>query len=202
MPTIKCFLRKASGALQDKDAVYVEPLTYSTMKGESLMAYLESNFNQDGEKARAMISALVKQMIVFLQIGHRVEVPGLGTFSLKMKGDVIRDKEGVLQLDNAQYAGIHFSPNKVFMRYLWNTKFSLVSHNVVMSYSLNEEVILRVARELCEENGFFLTKEFAARAGVSYSYTCKKLNELVASGKLLRRYSGRLKIYTMPKEDF
>ena len=199
MPTISCFLRKASGALQDKDAIYVEPLTYSTIKADSLMTHLQKNFQIDSGQLQGMISDLVKQMIVFLQIGHKVEVPGLGTFSLKMNGDVKRDSEGVLQIENARYGGIHFSPNKTFRKYLWNTKFSLISHNVVMSYSLNEDLILEIAHELCEKNGFFLTKEFSDRAVVSYSYACKILNDLVDSGKLLRRYSGRLKIYTMPK---
>ena len=199
MPTIDCFFRKASGALQDKDAIYVEPLIYSTIKGETLLKHMHDRFNTDNGQVRAMISDMVKQMMVFLKIGHKVEVPGLGTFSLKMKGDVIRDSEGVLQIDNARYGGIHFSPCKTFRENLGDTKFSLFSHNVVMSYSLNEDLILEIARELCEKNGFFLTKEFAARAVVSYSYTCKILNDLVDSGKLLRRYSGRLKIYTMPK---
>ncbi|MBO4730587.1 MAG: HU family DNA-binding protein [Bacteroidaceae bacterium] len=199
MPTISCLLRKASGALQDKDAIYVEPLNYSTIKAKSLLTHLQKRLQLDSGQVQAVISGLVKQMIVFLQIGHKVEVPGLGIFSLKMKGDVIRDSEGVLQIDNARYGGIHFSPCKTFRENLWDTKFSLFSHNVLMSYTLNEDLILEIARELCEENGFFLAKEFAARAVVSYSYTCKKLNELVAAGKVLRRCSGRLKIYTMPK---
>lgn len=198
MPTIECRLRETSGALKDKGAVYVEPLTYSTISERAFLAYVEKNFQVQESEVLGTISAVVKQMIVFLQIGHKVEVPGLGTFSLKMKGDVERDEDGVLQMENARYSGIHFTPGRTFVRYLWDTKFSLMSHNVRQSYTLTEEAALDVVRELSGEFGWFIVKDFCGRAGVSYSYGRKVVKGLVESGKLIQRRGGRLSLYKVP----
>lgn len=190
---IGCVIRKTTGVLKDKDVYYVEPTTYSLIDSEALLQYVEQNFQTHSGQVLAAVSAVVRQMIVFLQIGHRVQVPGLGTFALKMKGKVEPDGEGVLQLKEAKYTGIQFTPDKVFARILHKTTFTLVSHNVHANYTqIDDDQAMAIARDLCNTYGGFLVQDFGSRVGCSYGYARKVLNGLVNTGRLVkhsRQYS-------------
>ena len=165
---------------------FVEPTTYSRIDSEALLQYVEQNFQTHSGQVLAAISAVVKQMIVFLQIGHRVQVPGLGTFALKMKGEVERDGDGVLQLKDAQYTCIQFTPDKVFARTLHKTTFMLVSHDVrAKNTQLDDEHAMEIARDLCNRYGEFLVQDFGNRVDCSYGYARKVLKNLVLKGRLI-----------------
>lgn len=189
---VKCVFRRTTGALKDKEAYYVEPTTYSFIDSEALMLYVKDNYQMQPGPVMGALYSVMEQMAVLLQNGHRVQVPYLGTFSIKMKGDVVRDGKGVLQMKNARYAGIQFTPDKWFTRVLYNTKFELVSHEASLVYTdLDEEQAMEMVRDLCSSQGEFLIQDFGRRASCSYSYARKVLNQLVAEGKLVkadRRY--------------
>ena len=193
---VNCILRKTTGVLKDKDAYYVEALNYSLIDSDAFMQHLEQNFRVPAGEVFGTVYSMVKQMVAFLQNGHRVEVQGLGTFAIKMKGDVVRDGDGVLQLKNAQYAGIQFTPDKTFTRQMRKTKFELISHEAPLIYSqVDEEQAMEFARELCNARGSFLIQEFRNKVQSSYSYARKVLNGLVNKGMLVKN-SGQ---YSLPQ---
>ena len=194
---VNCIFRKTTGVLKDKDAYYVEALNYSLIDFDAFMLYMEQNYRVPSGQILGTVFSMVKQMVAFLQNGHRVEVLGLGTFSIKMKGDVVRDEDGVLQLKNARYAGIQFTPDKRFSRQMRNTKFVLLSHEAPLAYShIDEEQAMEIARDLCNERGSFLIQEFGSRVQCSYSYARKVLNNLAKTGRLVKN-SG---LYSLPQQ--
>ena len=193
MPVV-CRLRKTTGVLKDKDAYFVEPMNYTLINSDALLQYVEQNFQTHGGQVLSAVYSVVKQMVAFLQNGHRVQVPGLGIFSIKMKGDVVRDGDGVLQLENAKYAGINFTPDKAFSRQMWSTKFVLSSHNAPLVYSqLDDDQAMEIVHRLCDKQGEFLIQEFGAAAQCSRTYARKMLNQLVEKGKLVKT-GGRFRL--------
>lgn len=199
---VDCVIRKTTGALKDKDAYYVDPLTYSLIDGDALLGYVEKNFRVPSGQVLDAVYSVVEQMVCFLQIGHRVEVPGLGFFSVKMKAEVERDGEGVLQIKDARYAGIQFTPDKKFARRLMDTKFTLISHNAPLNYNhLTDEQALAIARELSRGGASFSLHQFYMKAEkISHTTALRLLKRLAKEGKLEyigARYHPR---YRLPKE--
>ena len=198
---VDCAILKTTGALKDKDAYYVNPETYSLIKGDDLLDLVDKHFHVSSGMLHGAISDMVRQMVSLMKIGHRVEVPGLGFFSIKMKAEVERDGKGVLQIKDARYAGIHFKPDKKFARQLMDTEFKLISHNAPLIYNhLTDEEALEIARKLSAVSGYFILHNFYMEADVSYSYARDLLKRLAKEGKLEdigARYHPR---YRLPKE--
>ena len=198
---VNCAILKTTGVLKDKDAYYVNPTTYSLIDAEKLLKYVEQHSRVPSSQVLGAVYSVVEELVDFLKIGHRVEVPGLGFFSIKMKAEVERDGNGVLQIKDARYAGIHFKPAKNFARRLMDTKFTLISNNAPLIYHhLTDEEALDIAGRLSSLRGYFGLQNFYLEARISPTYASRLLKRLAKEGKLEdigARYHPRSRL---PKE--
>ena len=195
--TIECVVKEASGALKESGAVYVKPLTYTTIDANAFLAHVEQNYHLDRGTIQSVLYKVVRQMSAFLEIGHRVELPYLGTFSLKVNSEVEKDENDVVSLKDPHYGGIRFSPSNELKAELYDTKFTLLSNEARKSNELTEEQALVCARELCNEYGGFLVQEFRAKAHISISYARKLVKALEEQGKLTCTYRGNQRMYSI-----
>ena len=147
------------------------------------------------------MAAMVEQLLVFLTNGHRVTVPNLGSFMMKLKSEVGKDKNGKPILKNARFGGLRFIPGKKFSVMLKQTKFGLMSDYVREVDGLSDENAKELARLLCEWQGFFLIADFRREARVSYTYARKVVNKMLADGFLTMRRSGQLCVYSLAQGD-
>lgn len=141
-----------------------------------------------------VLSSVADVLTTEIGNGHTVTIQDLGTFGVSMKGDVLPDDNGVLQLRNARVAGVNFSPARRLKSELSHTKFTLISHNVKEIEQPTDEQLMDAARRATNEYGYIIRQGFAAAAGISYSYAGKTLNRLADEGKLEREGVDRYRI--------
>lgn len=198
---VKCGLKKAGGALKGRNVVYAEPVNYSTISADAFVEYVRQNCQVGEAQVRSVMAAMVEQLLVFLTNGHRVTVPNLGSFMMKLKSEVGKDKNGKPILKNARFGGLRFIPGKKFSVMLKQTKFGLMSDYVREMDGLSDENAKELARLLCEWQGFFLIADFRREARVSYTYARKVVNKMLADGFLTMRRSGQLCVYSLAQGD-
>ncbi|MBR1917383.1 MAG: hypothetical protein IJ832_06040 [Bacteroidaceae bacterium] len=198
---VKCGLKKAGGALKGRNVVYAEPVNYSTISADAFVEYVRQNCQVGEAQVRSVMAAMVEQLLVFLTNGHRVTVPNLGSFMMKLKSEVGKDKNGKPILKNARFGGLRFIPGKKFSVMLKQTKFGLMSDYVREVDGLSDENAKELARLLCEWQGFFLIADFRREARVSYTYARKVVNKMLADGFLTMRRSGQLCVYSLAQGD-
>lgn len=194
-------MKKAGGALKGRNVVYAEPVNYSTISADAFVEYVRQNCQVGEAQVRSVMAAMVEQLLVFLTNGHRVTVPNLGSFMMKLKSEVGKDKNGKPILKNARFGGLRFIPGKKFSVMLKQTKFGLMSDYVRKVDGLSDENAKELARLLCEEQGFFLIADFRREARVSYTYARKVVNKMLADGFLTMRRSGQLCVYSLAQVD-
>ena len=198
---VKCGLKKAGGALKGRNVVYAEPVNYSTISADAVVEYVRQNCQVGEAQVRSVMAAMVEQLLVFLTNGHRVTVPNLGSFMMKLKSEVGKDKNGKPILKNARFGGLRFIPGKKFSVMLKQTKFGLMSDYVREVDGLSDENAKELARLLCEWQGFFLIADFRREARISYTYARKVVNKMLADGFLTMRRSGQLCVYSLAQGD-
>ena len=198
---VQCGLKKAGGALKGRNVVYAEPVNYSTISADAFVEYVRQNCQVGEAQVRSVMAAMVEQLLVFLTNGHRVTVPNLGSFMMKLKSEVGKDKNGKPILKNARFGGLRFIPGKKFSVMLKQTKFGLMSDYVREVDGLSDENAKELARLLCEWQGFFLIADFRREARVSYTYARKVVNKMLADGFLTMRRSGQLCVYSLAQGD-
>ena len=198
---VKRGLKKAGGAFNGLNVVYAEPVNYSTISADAFVEYVRQNCQVGEAQVRSVMAAMVEQLLVFLTNGHRVTVPNLGSFMMKLKSEVGKDKNGKPILKNARFGGLRFIPGKKFSVMLKQTKFGLMSDYVREVDGLSDENAKELARLLCEWQGFFLIADFRREARVSYTYARKVVNKMLADGFLTMRRSGQLCVYSLAQGD-
>ena len=198
---VKCGLKKAGGALKGRNVVYAEPVNYSTISADAFVEYVRQNCQVGEAQVRSVMAAMVEQLLVFLTNGHRGTGTNLGSFMMKLKSEVGKDKNGKPILKNARFGGLRFIPGKKFSVMLKQTKFGLMSDYVREVDGLSDENAKELAWLLCEWQGFFLIADFRREARVSYTYARKVVNKMLADGFLTMRRSGQLCVYSLAQGD-
>lgn len=191
---IKCCLKAGSGIFKGADIVYPSALDAGRISARKFVEGIEHNCQIGMAQTQAVLSAVASELQKYLELGHSVEIPGLGTFSLEIKGKVGETPTGAKTIENAK-AVVGFLPKVDMRRSLQNAKCKIVSDKVARSRSLTEDESLEIAAKLLDENGYFVQRQFAGAAGVSQGYASKLLRQLEAKRLIGYNKSDRIKIY-------
>ncbi|MGN1214528.1 MAG: hypothetical protein ACI4TR_06485 [Bacteroidaceae bacterium] len=193
---IKCYLKAAGGFMQSEDLSYPAVVDAGRIDGEAFVDSMEVNNKVPRGQALAVLNGVSVELLRFLELGHSVEVPGLGVFSLDVKGKVATNENGNKKVADGK-AVINFMPKSVLRRGVESADFEIVNENVAPSRSLSNEEAMAVAEKLCDEMGFFMQRHFAEAACVSQSYASRLLGGLVKNGKLTCERTGRIIVYKL-----
>lgn len=195
---IKCYLRATGGFMQTNGKVYPAVMEAGKIKGHGLEEQISKNSNLPNGMVKAVLSGLSLEIKKYLALGHSVEVPGLGIFSLDVKGNVKEAGSGEKVIEDGRVV-VKFMPNISLRRVLDDSEFEIVSENVHQSKSLTEEEAYEKVAKLLDETGFFVCRDLVEATGVSRVYADKILDRLVAQGKLVVEKLGRQKMYRKPQ---
>lgn len=197
---VKCYLKTAGGTLSDQQVIYPSVIDAGRISSEALVDLVASNCSLTRGTVLAVVSGVVSELLAMLELGHSVEVDGLGVFSLKVKGKVISNDKGRLVIDNPRGI-IAFRPRQSVAEALDNARYVLVSQHVRPNVALTDDEALAVAERQIDHNGLTTVSLFAEETGASRSYADKVLRQLVARGKLKGDKHGRLWVFRKPQAN-
>ncbi|MCH5178376.1 MAG: HU family DNA-binding protein [Prevotellaceae bacterium] len=193
---LKCVLMRNSmfkGKAGEK--IYPKVLNYNQMPSEQFIETVAAAHQLSTGEIKSVLAGIADILALEIGSGHSVTIDGLGTFSVSMTGEAVADKRGVLQLKDAAVSKVNFLPAKSFKAALSDVKFTLINHNVNDATKLDADEALRIAGELTKDKGFFLCRDLAKAAGVSYDYARRTIAALASEGKLKYEYVGRSKVF-------
>ena len=198
---IKCKLRKVSGTLQDTDKFYPEAMHYSRIDAEAFLDYLLTNSQIGRPNAMGTLAGVAEAMLYFLQMGHSVEVPELGTFSIKVKAKAVQDEDGKWQMKNAQVRRLQFTPCPRLRDLLKDTDFELASESLRKTALYSVGSSLYVVEKLCQRDGYVTVQTYRHETGCSEYIARKTFKRLVKEGHVTEIRSGRTTIYRLASQE-
>lgn len=194
---LKCVLMR-NGMLKGKagEKIYPKVANYNQLSSEHFIELVADNRQLSKGEIKSVLAAITEVLALEIGNGHSVMIDGLGTFSISMTGDAVADNKGVLQLKNAAISKVNFLPAKALKASLKDVKFTLLHHNVNEATKIDDDEAMRIIGELCKEKKFFLCRDFARAAGISYDYARRTIGALVDEGKLTYECVGRSKVFS------
>lgn len=197
---IKCCLKTTGGTLSDRQVIYPSVIDAGRISSEALVDLVANNCGLTRGTVLAVVSGVVSELLTMLELGHSVEVDGLGVFSLKVKGKVISNDKGHLVINNPRGI-IAFRPRQSVAEAIDDAHYVLVSQRVRPNVTLTDDEALNVAKRQIDHNGLTTVSLFADETGASRSYADKVLRQLVARGKLNGDKHGRLWVFRKPQTN-
>lgn len=193
---INCIVRQSGGMMKEKAVVYPDVVDAATIGEEEFVEMVCRNRNLEPAQVKAVLSGVKDTLGNLLSLGHRVKVSGLGSFSLDVKGRIEKDRNGVLQLNDASVKRVRMIPSKKLLQAVGDCKFSLVSHNVVDVADNDAAAAEEAVDWLLKEKPFFIIPDLMKATGTSWSLANKMLLAMEQSGRLTKTRSGRYYIWS------
>ena len=193
--SVKCVIRQIGGMMKQKNVVFPDVVDATTINENEFVEMMCRNRNLGAAQVKAVLSGLSQSLGQLLSLGHRVRVEGLGTFSLDVKAKLERDKNGVLQLQDAAVKGVRMTPATDLMKEVGDCKFSLASHEVFRAITPDKDAAKATVAQMLEEKPFFVASELKERLGVSLSSAQRLLKGLEAEGAVRKSRNGHNNIW-------
>lgn len=191
---INCRLKASSGCLRKEAYVYPVVVDAGRIDGGVFVDAVVGNCNITRGTVLAVLSGVLSELMTLLSLGHSVEVPDMGIFSLKVRGKVRENKKGNKVIEDGRLA-VQFTPKSAMRRELDEASLRVVSGRVAESVVMTEEEALEKSAELLDENGFFVCRQFADYTGMSLSASYVVLDRLAAAGLLRKCKTGGINAY-------
>ena len=131
-----------------------------------------------------------------LMLGNRVHLPGLGYFSLSVKGELYEDpKTHRFRLRNPYVRTVNFKPEKALMRLLQETEFENRTYKQEpYGRPSTEDVAAALDRLFVESDNIFIG-DLQSELGLSKSAAYRLARRLEAEGRLYNAGSTYRKMY-------
>ena len=140
-------------------------------------------------------------MAAELKMGNNVHLPGLGYFSLAVKGDIYEDPHTHhRRLNNPKVRTVKFRPDTEFLESLDDTQFENMTYRFGTSSVPTTEVVDSAIDELFAENPIITVADLRQKLGLSQSYAYQLSARLEAEGKLRSVGTRYRKLYTKGKK--
>ena len=180
-----------------KTGTHLRPLSYRRRTTDELAARIEKGTSASRADIRLVLSALADEMADDLCVGNSVHIEGIGTFRIRMKGTVERDKRGRIVVKDAAVRTVGFRPDRSLMKALSSATFSYAAHRGRHSTAYTEEELRQAAVKLCAEHGAFTALVFRNTLGLTRSKARNVLRQLVDLGVLRDVGSRRCAVYQL-----
>lgn len=181
---------RPTGRFSDDESYYVRALTREVKTTAELSEIIQARTTATTSDVKVVLDALCATMSEELLRGNHVQIDGLGTFGASMRGDVVRDKLGRLQLRNARVHHVRFHPSNALMQRLVDARFARQPHGHRPAQEVSREMLIETAQRLGSDGAFFTTSEYASELRLTLSTARRRLKGLVAEG-LLTQFGTR-----------
>ncbi len=196
MKIIKCRLKEAGGALRKAGVVYAKTVDAGRIDADSLVDMMVECCCVSRSQVVAVLSALVDKVGDMLELGHSVEVPGLGYLSPQVKGKVTKGKSGKTVVSDAK-CRVKLKVHRKFMERFDGIVYQPVSSWVRSNTTLSQAEAVVAVNVLADKQVVFCAHDFADEVGCSESYAARQLAALVEQGVVARMRLGRMNVYRL-----
>lgn len=196
--SIKCIIRSLKEPHTGKENVYPYVVNAPTINEEAFIDFVCTNRQLERAQVKAVLDGVSTSLGELLSLGHLVKVDGIGSFSVDVKGQLERDKRGVLQLKDAKVKSVKVKPSARLMKELGDCRFSLIHHDTIQPTNVNLDDARKAVADLLNEKPFFSSVELQRVIGSSSPHVLKLLKEMEQDHTLVRTRMGRGYVWMKP----
>ena len=194
--TVNYKLLRTSGKLEKRKALRIVPIKKDVTGIERICQHIQQATTLTTADILGTISALKTELAEELKSGNTVHLPGIGFFSLALKGDMYEDpKTHRHHLRNVAVRKIRFRPDKDFYEALGKMIFENKTYKDGTSILPIKSDINAALKELFEESPVITVNDLRRRLNLSTTYAYQLTAQLEREKKIINIGSRYRKIY-------
>ena len=194
--TVNYKLLRTSGKLAQRKALRIVPIKKDVTGIERICQHIQQATTLTTADILGTISALKTELTEELKSGNTVHLPGIGFFSLALKGDMYEDpKTHRHYLRNVAVRKIKLRPDKDFYEALGEVNFENKTYKDGISTLPIKSAVNAALKELFEESPIITVNDLRRRLNLSTTYAYKLVAQLEREKKIINIGSRYRKMY-------
>ena len=194
--TVNNKLLRTRGKLAQRKALRIVPIKKDVTGIERICQHIQQATTLTTADILGTISALKTELAEELKSGNTVHLPGIGFFSLALKGDMYEDpKTHRHQLRNVAVRKIRFRPDKDFHEALGKMIFENKTYKDGTSALPIKSAVNAALQELFDESPIITVNDLRRRLNLSTTYAYQLTAQLEREKKIINIGSRYRKIY-------
>ncbi|WP_455091732.1 HU family DNA-binding protein [Prevotella jejuni] len=194
--TVNYKLLRTSGKLAQRKALRIVPIKKDVTGIERICQHIQQATTLTTADILGTISALKTELVEELKSGNTVHLPGIGFFSIALKGDMYEDpKTHRHHLRNAAVRKIRFRTDKDFYEALGEVDFANKTYKDGTPSLPMRQAVNAALKELFEEKPIITVNDLRRRLNLSTTYAYQLAAQLEREKKIINIGSRYRKIY-------
>ena len=178
-------LLRTTGSLANKSTLKVVLDEYGTVGIATLAKLIDKATTMTKADLVGALEALKTEMVNQLMDGNRVHLPGLGYFSLSVKGELYEDpRSHKFRLRNAYVRTVNFRPDKQLLTELSYARFENRTYSSETCTMPTDEEIAAALAHLFAESPLILVSDLQSALHISRPMAYRLSRRLESDGKL------------------
>lgn len=189
-------LMKTGGNLPKNAKLRIVPIQYQTAGLRRMSESIVQATSLTSGDIHATILSLKEEIARELKNGNSVHLPGIGYFSVALKGEIYEDpRSHKPRLRKAEVRTIKFRPDRELLQEMANIEVKNITDLHDLSSSPTAEAIDEAIEELLAHQELFTVRDFRSALNISQSTAYRILSKLEAEGKIVDIGSHHCKIF-------
>ena len=194
--TVNYKLLRTSGKLEKRKALRIVPIKKDVTGIERICQHIQQATTLTTADILGTISAIKTELVEELKSGNTVHLPGIGFFSLALKGDMYEDqKTHRYHLRNVAVRKIRFRPDKDFYEALGEVDFANKTYKDGTPSLPMRQAVNAALKELFEEKPIITVNDLRRRLNLSITYAYQLAAQLEHEKKIINIGSRYRKMY-------
>ena len=194
--TVNYKLLRTSGKLEKRKALRIVPIKKDVTGIERICQHIQQATTLTTADILGTISALKTELAEELKSGNTVHLPGIGFFSLALKGDMYEDpKTHRHHLRNVAVRKIRFRPDKDFYEALGKMIFENKTYKDGTSTLPIKSAVNAALKELFDESPIITVNDLRRRLNLSTTYAYQLTAQLEREKKIINIGSRYRKMF-------
>lgn len=194
--TVNYKLLRTSGKLAQRKALRIVPIKKDVTGIERICQHIQQATTLTTADILGTISALKTELVEELKSGNIVHLPGIGFFSLALKGDMYEDpKTHRHHLRNVAVRKIRFRPDKDFFEALGDIDFDDKTYKDGTPSLPMKAAVNAALKELFDKSPIITVNDLRRRLNLSTTYAYQLAAQLEREKKIINIGSRYRKIY-------
>lgn len=194
--TVNYKLLRTSGKLAQRKTLRIVPIKKDVTGIERICQHIQQATTLTTADILGTIAALKTELVEELKSGNTVHLPGIGFFSLALKGDIHEDpKTHRHHLRNVAVRKIRFRPDKDFHEALGEMEFENKTYKDGTPSLPMRPTVNAALKELFDESPIITVNGLRRRLSLSTTYAYQLAAQLEREKKIINIGSRYRKIY-------
>ena len=194
--TVNYKLLRTSGKLAQRKTLRIVPIKKDVTGIERICQHIQQATTLTTADILGTIAALKTELVEELKSGNTVHLPGIGFFSLALKGDMYEDpKTHRHHLRNVAVRKIRFRPDKDFHEALGEMEFENKTYTDGTPSLPMRPTVNAALKELFDESPIITVNGLRRRLNLSTTYAYQLAAQLEREKKIINIGSRYRKIY-------